>query len=216
MQFKALISLCLLGQAVAQATTESQPSGSQTLPPSPTGSICHPHGDHLPGDFSDRTVSHPLTSPDCMLIANPQGHCEPTSTAAVVSTQSAAGTCTPHKDHWHCPSGVSKPATPPAQTQSSASASSTGGHDHDDHDHGDGKECTPHNDHWHCPSGVSSPTYPPTAVSTRATTGAPSGTASGSAASATSTTATAGAGRANAVLGAASLLGAVLVAAIMA
>ncbi|KID79553.1 hypothetical protein MBR_00865, partial [Metarhizium brunneum ARSEF 3297] len=194
MQFKALISLCLLGQAVAQATTESQPSSSQTLPPSPTGSICHPHGDH----------------------SNPQGHCEPTSTAAVVSTQSAAGTCTPHNDHWHCPSGVSKPATPPAQTQSSASASSTGGHDHDDHDHGDGKECTPHNDHWHCPSGVSSPTYPPTAVSTRSTTRAPSGTASGSAASATSTTATAGAGRANAVLGAASLVGAVLVAAIMA
>ncbi|KAG6123314.1 hypothetical protein E4U13_007748 [Claviceps humidiphila] len=70
--------------------------------------------------------------------------------------------CTPHNDHWHCPSGVSAPTTPPAQTQSgtkpsASSASSDGNH------HGTDKECTPHEDHWHCPSGVLAPSTPPTA-----------------------------------------------------
>lgn len=142
------------------------------------------------------------------------GHCHASSTS-VVDNHSATGSCEPHGDHWHCPSGVPKPTTPPAQTQTGAKPTATGDDhdDHDDHDHGNGKECTPHNDHWHCPSGVSAPTYPPTAAPTKAPSS--SGSRSGTAAAATSTTVTAGAGRAN-VVGAGSFIGAVLVAAVMA
>ena len=84
------------------------------------------------------------------------GHCHTTLTGSA-DTHSATGSCEPHGDHLHCPSGVAKPTTPPAQT----GAKSTG---HDDHVSATGKACTPHNDHWHCPSGVSAPTYAPTAA----------------------------------------------------
>ncbi|EEP75448.1 predicted protein [Uncinocarpus reesii 1704] len=57
-----------------------------TLPPSPTGSSCHPHGDHW--------------------------HCEPLPSAST-EPSSPVATCEPHGDHWHCPPGVPEPTTPP-------------------------------------------------------------------------------------------------------
>ncbi|QUC19277.1 uncharacterized protein UV8b_03518 [Ustilaginoidea virens] len=119
------------------ASDATSSSASMQLPPSPTGSgLCRLHGDHW--------------------------HCHASSTAAVDTvTASGAGSCQPHDDHWHCPSGVSQPATPPAQTQPGASP--TTGDDEHDH-HGPGKECTPEGDHWHCPTGLSAPTDPPTPV----------------------------------------------------
>ncbi|KAJ4287700.1 hypothetical protein N0V90_012403 [Kalmusia sp. IMI 367209] len=101
---------------------------------------------------------------------------EPAETAAsttavatvIVSTTDAVGSttseavataCEPHGDHWHCPSGVPEPTTPP-------SATATGEHDDEhDHDHeATAATCEPHVDHWHCPSGVAEPTTPPPAT----------------------------------------------------
>ncbi|KAF2183783.1 hypothetical protein K469DRAFT_710151 [Zopfia rhizophila CBS 207.26] len=71
--------------------------------------------------------------------------------------------CEPHGDHWHCPSGVPEPTTPPAVTASES-------HDHDDDDHTipltASGACEPHGDHWHCSSGVSEPLTPPPATAT--------------------------------------------------
>lgn len=46
MHFKSFVALCLIGQVMAQATTDAPGSETDKLPPSPTGSICQPHGDH--------------------------------------------------------------------------------------------------------------------------------------------------------------------------
>jgi hypothetical protein len=76
-----------------------------------------------------------------------------------VVSMPATATCEPHGDHWHCPSGVPEPTTPP-------SATPTGSEEHDDHDHDHettATACEPHGDHWHCPSGVAEPTSPPEA-----------------------------------------------------
>jgi hypothetical protein len=36
------------------------------------------------------------------------------TSAAPAVTSEAAGECTPHDDHWHCPPGVPEPTSPPA------------------------------------------------------------------------------------------------------
>lgn len=85
------------------------------------------------------------------------------------SSEAAATACESHGDHWHCPSGVPEPTTPPAATE-------TGDHDEHEHDHdheATAATCEPHGDHWHCPSGVAEPTAPPAASIT--TTATPSG-----------------------------------------
>lgn len=115
-----------------------------------------------------------------------------TATAAVSTANSAsastteATTCEPHGDHWHCPSGVAEPTTPP-------SATATGeDHDHDheedEHDHeATASTCEPHGDHWHCPSGVAEPTTPPAETTGAASrTGTTSGANSAESAAATS------------------------------
>ncbi|KAF2729353.1 hypothetical protein EJ04DRAFT_568743 [Polyplosphaeria fusca] len=68
----------------------------------------------------------------------------------------ATASCEAHGDHWHCPSGVSEPTTPPAVDTASEDH-------HHDHDHSitATASCEGHGDHWHCPSGVSEPTTPP-------------------------------------------------------
>ncbi|KAH7125535.1 hypothetical protein B0J11DRAFT_308600 [Dendryphion nanum] len=40
------------------------------------------------------------------------------------SHEATAATCEPHDDHWHCPSGVSRPTTPPAQSTTRSGAQS--------------------------------------------------------------------------------------------
>lgn len=111
-----------------------------------------------------------------MLTRSIQGHCHAASSTAAgsvdtVTASATATSCVAHGDHWHCPPGVSKPATSPAQTQTQTQTQSgakptttEADHDHDHDHHGTDKECTPHGDHWHCPSGISAPTFPPTAV----------------------------------------------------
>ncbi|KMP00029.1 hypothetical protein CIRG_00171 [Coccidioides immitis RMSCC 2394] len=116
-----------------------------TLPPSPTGSACEPHGhpprDNTPGD--DECEPH-----------GDHWHCPPgvpeptTSTTASQPTNGPpADECEPHGDHWHCPPGVPEPTTPPPASQPTNSAPAG--------------ECEPHGDHWHCPPGVPEPTTPP-------------------------------------------------------
>ncbi|KAK4243075.1 hypothetical protein C7999DRAFT_45028 [Corynascus novoguineensis] len=74
------------------------PTSTPTLPPSPTGSLCSPHGDHW--------------------------HCEPTTPPPSQSTP-PAGECEPHGDHWHCPSGVPEPTTPPPSQSTTAGQTNT-------------------------------------------------------------------------------------------
>ncbi|CAO2648262.1 Nn.00g075290.m01.CDS01 [Neocucurbitaria sp. VM-36] len=80
--------------------------------------------------------------------------------------------CEAHGDHWHCPSGIPEPTTPPAQTTLAPAAKASqsyGDDDDEDHDHeATASTCEPHGDHWHCPSGVAEPTTPPAAVSSAA------------------------------------------------
>ncbi|KAF2106178.1 hypothetical protein BDV96DRAFT_591319 [Lophiotrema nucula] len=71
----------------------------------------------------------------------------------------ATASCEPHGDHWHCPSGVAEPTTPPAITTSESHTNE------DDHEHeATATTCEPHGDHWLCPSGVAEPTTIPAAV----------------------------------------------------
>ncbi|KAF2757853.1 hypothetical protein EJ05DRAFT_500382 [Pseudovirgaria hyperparasitica] len=84
--------------------------------------------------------------------------------------------CHAHGDHWHCPSGVPEPTTPPAPETD----------DHDDHDHtATGSEdpgpsptesvgCEPHGDHWHCdgPRSTGAVATPTTGESAPASTAA--------------------------------------------
>ncbi|TQV95474.1 hypothetical protein IF1G_05303 [Cordyceps javanica] len=79
--------------------------------------------------------------------------------AAQSATATAAGTCEPHGDHYHCDPGVPQPSLlpdgspnpksgqikgQPSSSQTSAAASATAtGHDHDhDHDHDHGSSAT--------------------------------------------------------------------------
>ncbi|KEZ41942.1 hypothetical protein SAPIO_CDS6505 [Scedosporium apiospermum] len=139
-------------------TTSCSALTTPTLPPSPTGSICSPHGDHWHCEPSP-TPSQSDTPPDTSAPAetcSPHGdhwHCppgvpEPTTPPPQETTPgetSAVGTCSPHGDHWHCPPGVPEPTTPPPQ-ETTVPPQET---------------CSPHGDHWHCPPGVPEPTTPP-------------------------------------------------------
>ncbi|KAG5918295.1 hypothetical protein E4U42_006919 [Claviceps africana] len=113
MHTKSLFSACLVGQAaIAAAQITAAESGSassfKSLPPSPTSSgVCELHGN----DWHCHATSsiHPGSAS--------------VSTVDTVSASATAKSCVPHNDHWHCPSGVSKPATPPAQTPSGTKSS---------------------------------------------------------------------------------------------
>ncbi|KAF2688428.1 hypothetical protein K458DRAFT_384613 [Lentithecium fluviatile CBS 122367] len=80
-----------------------------------------------------------------------------TAVAAQDDVDPTGTTCEPHGDHWHCPSGVPVPTTPPpaealtTSTTAEDTVTATGG------------ACEPHGDHWHCPDGVPEPTTPPPA-----------------------------------------------------
>ncbi|KZZ95889.1 hypothetical protein AAL_04185 [Moelleriella libera RCEF 2490] len=183
MQFKSMVAMCLAGVAVAQS--------SNKLPPSPTNSgVCEPHDDHWHcSPASTSAAANAVSSAAGAVtsaVRSAAGAASSAASSALASASaSAAKSCTPHNDHWHCPSGVSKPATPPAQTQTGAKPTASG----DDHDHhGTDKECTPHNDHWHCPPGVSSPTLPPSAAATASKSSSVTGTPTRSSGAAANTT----------------------------
>ncbi|KAK3217188.1 hypothetical protein GRF29_1g2228109 [Pseudopithomyces chartarum] len=147
---------------------------------SATGAACEPHEDHW---HCPAGVPEPTTPPAAQVTGS-QSSASPSATGSVVvsttKSEAAATACEPHNDHWHCPSGVPEPTTPPAATATGADHDHEDEHDHDhdheedddhdhDHDHAvTATTCEPHNDHWHCPSGVAEPTTPP-AVSTTAT-----------------------------------------------
>ncbi|TQN72301.1 hypothetical protein CSHISOI_03172 [Colletotrichum shisoi] len=113
----------------------SCPTSTTTLPPSPTGSLCSPHGDHW--------------------------HCKPTATPSAAASSTHFTTtssdkvgCMPHDDHWHCTPGVPQPTTPPGGSLLPTSANqepsrSTGP--------APVETCEAHHDHWHCPPGVEEP-----------------------------------------------------------
>ncbi|KAI9375029.1 hypothetical protein BJX61DRAFT_209306 [Aspergillus egyptiacus] len=151
-------------EVLTELVTTTEPcEPSVTLPPSPTGSDCSPHGDHWHCEPTTPPSSEtePPTEEEC----EPHGdhwHCppgvpEPTTPPPSETEPPAEEECEPHGDHWHCPPGVPEPTTPPpAETEPPAE-----------------QECEPHGDHWHCPPGVPEPTDPPAAESPTPT-GSPS------------------------------------------
>ncbi|KAG6039944.1 hypothetical protein E4U19_002239 [Claviceps sp. Clav32 group G5] len=167
------------------ATSTDTGSAVDTVSASATAASCVPHNDHW---HCPSGVAKPSTPP-----AQTQSGAKPTTSDIDDDDDDddddhhhdTSKECTPHNDHWHCPSGVSKPATPPAQTQSGTKPSASSASGNDNH-HGTDKECTPHEDHWHCPSGVLAPSTPPTAGMTTPATkssNAATGTAAGAATS---------------------------------
>ncbi|RYP66609.1 hypothetical protein DL770_008768 [Monosporascus sp. CRB-9-2] len=80
---------------ITSCSTPAETTETESLPPSPTGSLCSPHGDHW--------------------------HCEATSTGGDTAPEPTA-TCEPHEDHWHCPPGVEEPTTPPAPAPDAATS----------------------------------------------------------------------------------------------
>ncbi|EGX93647.1 hypothetical protein CCM_05022 [Cordyceps militaris CM01] len=156
MQFKSL-AYVLLGQSAlvaAQSATTTAPSAVAT---------CEPHEDHwhcpsgvvqpsLNPDGSVNTKATPSASQGASASQSSSSHDDhdhdhdhdTTATGTASGSASASATttvatgpngCTPHGDHWHCPSGVAKPTTPPpgytppasssGATTSRASASAT-------------------------------------------------------------------------------------------
>ncbi|RYP54596.1 hypothetical protein DL768_000656 [Monosporascus sp. mg162] len=82
---------------ITSCSTPAETTETESLPPSPTGSLCSPHGDHW--------------------------HCEATSTGDDTAPEPTA-TCEPHEDHWHCPPGVEEPTTPPVPAPAPDAATS--------------------------------------------------------------------------------------------
>ncbi|KAF2250733.1 hypothetical protein BU26DRAFT_562696 [Trematosphaeria pertusa] len=144
---------------------------------SATGGACEPHGDHwhCPEGVPEPTTPPPAESAVETTLATSTVPAEsaPASITATVTEDhdheesvTVGTTCEPHGDHWHCPSGVPEPTTPPAAVTTATE---------DDHEHeATATTCEPHGDHWHCPSGVTEPTTPPAAETTT-----PSGNATG-------------------------------------
>ncbi|KAF2744567.1 hypothetical protein M011DRAFT_168824 [Sporormia fimetaria CBS 119925] len=65
----------------------------------------------------------------------------PTSTVTSAVTSAIATECEAHGDHWHCPSGVPSPITPPPANATDNHDDHDYNHEHDDHDD--------HDDHDH-------------------------------------------------------------------
>ncbi|OAQ96607.1 hypothetical protein LLEC1_06435 [Akanthomyces lecanii] len=132
MQFKSLAYI-LLGQSALVAAQSATTTSSATA-------TCEPHEDHwhcpagvpqpsLNPDGSpnpkatqgssddndhdhdhDHDHSHDHDTDSHSATASATASSNSTSTAAATT---GPGGCTPHNDHWHCPSGVPKPTTPP-------------------------------------------------------------------------------------------------------
>ncbi|KAF1918261.1 hypothetical protein BDU57DRAFT_586715 [Ampelomyces quisqualis] len=132
----------ILLSAAAAVMAQSVDSVSATV-----SGVCEPHNDHW---HCPAGVAEPTTPPALVPSSVQSQLASITSSASHDDHDNAvsASTCEPHNDHWHCPSGVSKPATPPAVAST----------------------CSPHGDHWHCPSGVAKPATPP--AQSASTTGA--------------------------------------------
>ncbi|KAL5386696.1 hypothetical protein DPSP01_004060 [Paraphaeosphaeria sporulosa] len=140
---------------------------------SATGAACEPHGDHwhCPSGVPEPTIPPAAEPPETGASATAPATVSTANSANAATTE--ASTCEPHGDHWHCPSGVSEPITPPPATATGEDHD----HDEDDHDHeATASTCEPHGDHWHCPSGVAEPTFLPAETTSAAST---TGTASG-------------------------------------
>ncbi|KAF9731971.1 hypothetical protein PMIN06_000243 [Paraphaeosphaeria minitans] len=139
---------------------------------SATGAACEPHGDrwHCPSGVNEPTTP-PAESAKTGASATAPAAVSTANSASPVTTEASA--CEPHGDHWHCPSGVAEPTTPPPATATGENHD----RDEDDHDHeATASNCEPHGGHWHCPSGVAEPTTPPAETAIAAST---TGTASG-------------------------------------
>lgn len=182
MQPKSWIPYVLVGIASA-APQEASATPSATA-------ACEPHTDHW---HCPSGVPQPSLQPDGKPNPKYSGAAEASETpSATTSGAAATGTCEPHTDHWHCPSGVPQPSLQPdgkPNPKYKGGDDEDHGDDHDDHDHdhdsGSGsKECTPHGDHWHCPSGVAEPDHPPPTT----TAGAPAETSGTAAATPSPTT----------------------------
>ncbi|KAH6517528.1 hypothetical protein HBI07_242610 [Parastagonospora nodorum] len=158
--------------------------------------VCEPHNDHwhCPEGVAEPTTPPALVTPTGSAgsaITSSSSHSHDDDDHDHDHAASGGSTCSPHGDHWHCPSGVAKPTTPPAADAASAST------------------CSPHGDHWHCPAGIAEPTTPPAAVaaSASASTTRASGSAAGASASPSTPQATGVA--AKVATGALAILGAV-------
>jgi hypothetical protein len=112
---------------------------------------------HCPSGVAEPTTPPPQTPSGAKTSSGAQS----SSSHATSITGTASGVCEPHDDHWHCPSGVPTPTTPPPKV--------TGSSNHSAHEE-DPKAttCHAHGDHWHCPSGVPEPTTPPPSATTAA------------------------------------------------
>ncbi|KAJ4348002.1 uncharacterized protein N0V89_009374 [Didymosphaeria variabile] len=153
---------------------------------SATGAACEPHEDHwhCPSGVAEPTTP-PAESAETGASATATAAVSTAVSASASTTEAAATACEPHGDHWHCPSGVAEPTTPPAATATGED------HDEDEHDHeATAATCEPHGDHWHCPSGVAEPTTLPAETAettgTASTTGTVSSADSAESAAATS------------------------------
>lgn len=135
MHFKSL-AYVLLGQSALVAAQSPTTTSKATA-------TCEPHEDHW---HCPAGVPQPSLNPDGSVNPKAGGgdndhdhdhshdndhdhDTSATATAAATGTSTGAASteCTPHGDHWHCPSGVPKPTTPPpgytATSKSTGSAS---------------------------------------------------------------------------------------------
>ncbi|RYP08922.1 hypothetical protein DL765_008645 [Monosporascus sp. GIB2] len=111
---------------ITSCSTPAETTETESLPPSPTGSLCSPHGDHW---HCEATSTGDDTAPEPTATCEPHGdhwHCPPgveepatpPAPDASTSATATAGECEPHGDHWHCPPGVEEPSTPPSMPAS--------------------------------------------------------------------------------------------------
>ncbi|GAB0138788.1 hypothetical protein EsDP_00007011 [Epichloe bromicola] len=116
------------------AASSTAAGSVDTVTASATAQSCVPHDDHWhcpPG------VSKPATSP-AQTQTQTQSGAKPTTTETDHDhdhdhdhdyDHDHHGTdkeCTPHNDHWHCPSGISAPTFPPTAIPSTSAAKSSG------------------------------------------------------------------------------------------
>lgn len=116
----------------AEATASSTPtevSASTTTTSEAAKTACEPHGDHW---HCPSEIAEPTTSPAATATGEDhdhENHDQDEHDHEDHDHEVTATTCEPHGGHWHCPSGVAEPTTPPAvsiTTSPSTSVTITG------------------------------------------------------------------------------------------
>ncbi|KFA76589.1 hypothetical protein S40288_09310 [Stachybotrys chartarum IBT 40288] len=104
------------------------PSASEGTTSTESDGHCEAHGDHwhCPPGVAEPTQSPPSFPSSHISASTAPSPTLPTSAPVPTSTDDPVeGVCEPHGDHWHCPSGVPDPISPPSSLRGASTDASS-------------------------------------------------------------------------------------------